>query len=707
MKLFIAEKPSLGKAIAQCLPGPHKTGNGCIECDGGKQIVTWAFGHVFEQVEPDFYTPDDVPVTPKGKKKWRWDELPILPEHWKLMPKDDARAQIKVIRDLLKKAAACKAGSVVNAGDPDREGQLLVDEILDECGWSGKTERIWLAALDERSVKKALANLKDNREYQNLKMSAQARSRADWLMGMNLTRAFTLANKGSGVVSVGRVQTPTLRLIVDRDNTIEHFKPKDFFVPRIQCAKGPGAFWSAWKVHPELDGVDPDGQLTNKAVAEKLAARAKAAGIAVVAEYESKQQQQAAPLGFSLAELQKTCSAKFGMSAKQTLDAAQALYEEHKCATYPRSDCRFLPEEQFGEAGKVLSGLSRLGYADLVQVADTSKKSGIWNTAKVTAHHAIIPTGSMTGQLSGDLKKVFDLIVKQYIAQFYPPYVYKATKIVLDCTAEKWVASGKVPVSAGWKAVFGGLQPAGKLSDAEDDSEDEPALSLLVLQKGETLAVTAADVQAKQTQPPKRFTDGTLIEAMSNIHKFVEDPEAKKKLKETSGIGTEATRASILETLLKRGFIERKGLHPAKGKTLVSTGAGRALVQALPDVLTNPVTTARWEDVLGAIADGRVTADAFEKAQRDFVTKLVSVAKTANIQVGEAVACKARPSGGGSGGSYGRPRRAGPKCGACGKANTIVLQTKTRKDWLKCEACGAAFWPSKDGKSCGAQWEKR
>jgi DNA topoisomerase-3 len=716
MKLFIAEKPSLGKGIAQYLPGPHKTGAGCIECDGGKQIVTWAFGHVFEQVEPDYYTPDNVPLTPKGKKKWRWDELPILPEKWVLAPKPDAKAQIKVIRDLLK-----KADSVVNAGDPDREGQLLVDEILDECQWAGPTQRIWLAALDEQSVKKALANMKDNRDYHNLKLSAQARSRADWMMGMNLTRAFTLTNKGSGVVSVGRVQTPTLRLIVDRDNTIDHFKPKDFFVPRIQTAKAGTSFWSAWQVR-EIEGLDGDNQLVNKAVAEKLAASARASGKALVVDYSSKEQQQAAPLGFSLSELQKACSAKFGMSAQQVLNAAQALYEDHKCATYPRSDCRYLPEEQFGDASKVLSGLSRLGYGDLVtgpaggNGADAQRKSSIWNTAKVSAHHAIIPTGSMTGQLSGDHKKVFDLIVKQYIAQFYPPYVYKATKIILDCTSEKWAASGQVPVSAGWKAVFGGLQPAGagKLSDAEDgpagcNDSEEPTLSLPVLTKGETLTVTAADVQAKQTKPPSRYTDGTLIDAMSNIHKYVEDPQAKAKLKETSGIGTEATRASIIETLLKRGFIERKG------KQVVSTGAGRAVIKALPDVLTNPATTAQWEDVLGAIADGKVPADAFEKAQRDFVTKLVGVAKTSNITIGDA-----RPAGGGGVGSSGKGSsgpagcnskakkaaagKAGPKCGACGKGPTVVLQTKTRKDWLKCEACGAAFWPSKDGKTCGTQW---
>ena len=693
MKLFIAEKPSLGKAIAQHLPSPHKAGNGCIECDGGKQIVTWAFGHLFEQAEPDHYTPDDVPTTPKGKKKWRWDELPIIPQQWVLAPKDDAKAQIKVIRDLLKKATACK-GSVVNAGDPDREGQLLVDEILDECGWNGSTQRIWLAALDEQSVKKALASLKDNRDYQNLKASAQARSRADWLMGMNLTRAFTLANKGSGVLSVGRVQTPTLRLIADRDSTIEHFKPKDFFVPRIQCAKAGTGFWSAWQVR-DIAGVDADNQLIDKSVAEKLAASAKASGKATVASYESKEQKQQAPLGFSLAELQKTCSAKFGMSAKDVLDTAQALYEEHKCATYPRSDCRYLPEEQFGEAGRILSGLARLGFGDLVKGADAAKKSGIWNTAKVTAHHAIIPTGSMTGSLSGRAAQVFDLIVKRYLAQFYPPYVYRATKIVLDCAAEQWAASGQVPVSPGWKVVEGkGLHPG----EGSSDEEDAP-VSLPVLTKGETLLVTSADVQAKQTKPPARFTDGTLIEAMSNIHKFVEDPEAKAKLKETSGIGTEATRANILETLLKRGFIERKG------KQVVSTAAGRALIAALPDVLTNPVTTAQWEDVLSGIAEGRVPADLFEQKQRDFVTKLVGVAKQAHIQVGDA-----RPSGGGSGGG-GKPKnaaacKAGPKCDACGKG-TVLLKTRTGKDWLKCEACSAAFWPSKDGKSCGTQWAER
>ncbi|MBU2843554.1 DNA topoisomerase III [Acidithiobacillus thiooxidans] len=675
MKLFIAEKPSLGKAIAHNLPAPHKVCTGYIECDGGKVVVTWGFGHIFEQVEPDFYTSDAVPLNSKGKKKWRFDELPILPDQWKLAPKNEAKEQIKVIRDLLK-----KADSVVNAGDPDREGQLLVDEILDELHWKGPTQRIWLAALDEQSVKKALTNLKDNAGYRNLRDSAEARSRADWLMGMNLTRAFTLANRGSGVLSVGRVQTPTLRLIADRDDAIENFKPKDFYAPRIQAAKDDVSFWAAWLVR-DLDGVDTDGQLINKSVADAIARKAQQDGKATVSAFESSEKKQQAPLGFSLSELQKVCSAKFGMSAKEVLDVAQELYETHKCATYPRTDCRFLPEEQHDDAGNVMSGLSKLGYADAVKGASSSLKSGIWDTKKITAHHAIIPTGSMTGSaLSGNAQKVFDLIVKRYLAQFYPPYVYRATKIVLDAASETWTASGNVQVSAGWKALEG---------KSDDDGEDAP-VSLPVCKKGDVLRITETDVQSKQTKAPSRFTDGSLIEAMSNIHKFVDDKDAKAKLKETSGIGTEATRAAILETLLKRGFIERKG------KQIISTPAGRALINALPDVLTNPVTTARWEDILSAIADGRVSASVFEQKQREFVSELVQTAKKSQINIGES-----RPSNG-----TGKPQKKGPKCGVCGKS-TIVLKTKTGKDWLKCESCKSAFWPSRDGKSCGTKWESR
>ncbi|MGE4269178.1 MAG: DNA topoisomerase 3 [Acidithiobacillus sp.] len=676
MRLFIAEKPSLGKGIAEHLPDSKSKGKGFIQCGSGT-VITWAFGHVFEQEEPDFYTPDTVPLNPKGKKKWRFEELPIFPEQWKLRAKDDAKAQIKVIRDLLKKASV-----VVNAGDPDREGQLLVDEILEELGWKGPTQRIWLAALDEQSVKKALANLKDNREYQKLCNAAKARSRADWLMGMNLTRAYTLRNSGSGVVSVGRVQTPTLGLVVARDEKIENFKPKDFFVPRIQTG-----FWSVWELHEDFPGVDGEGYLTDRMAAEQLAKKAKAAGTATVKDYSSTEKKQQAPLGFSLSELQKVCSAKLGMSAQQVLDAAQALYEEHKAATYPRTDCRYLPEEQHGEAARVLAGIAKQGFAELAKGADAQRKSAIWNTGKVTAHHAIIPTGSLQGSMSPQVAKVYELIVRSYLAQFYPPYVFRATKALLICTGEDWKATANIPVSAGWKAVYG---------MTDDEEADGDAGPIPALQKGQPLPVKDADVQAKQTKPPARFTDGSLIEAMSNIHKFVEDPEAKKKLKETSGLGTEATRANILETLLTRGFIERKS------KQVISTAAGRALIHALPKNLSDPVLTARWEDALSLVAEGKLGLEEFETSQRNRVGKALEAAKGMSLTVGapRASGGKGKKGGGGA-------KASGPSCPDC-KKPTIILKTKKGSPFFKCESCQSCWWTDKqDAKKIGTKWEPR
>ncbi len=469
---------------------------------------------------------------------------------------------------------------------------MLIDEILEHFSWKGPTQRIWLAALDDQSVDKALATLKDNKEYQDLKNAALARSRADWLVGMNLTRSYSLKNQ-AGVLSVGRVQTPTLALIVNRDQMIEHFTPTDFYVPRILA----DTFWATFRpASVDGPGFDSEGRLVDKKQADAMASAAKASGKAIVTDYASTEKKQAQPLGFSLAELQKTCSARLGMSAKEVLDTAQALYEEHKCTSYPRSDCRYLPMEQHGDSNKVLRGL-----------AGISEKPS---------------------SLSPKEKQVFDLIVRSYLAQFFPAFVYRATKITLECSSESWFASGKIPVSAGWKSVFGMAE--------DDDAED--AQSLPVLAKGDVLQVKDADVQAKRTTPPARFSDGTIIDAMSNIHRFIEDAQAKARLKETSGIGTEATRANVLETLLNRGYIERKG------KTLVSTSKGRDLIRLLPPDLTDAALTAGWEDRLADIAAGKVPMDRFMSDMVDFVKEHVSKTRTGLVaegrtQSGPSVPC--------------------------------------------------------------------
>ncbi|UEO00475.1 DNA topoisomerase 3 [Acidiferrobacter thiooxydans] len=626
MILYIAEKPSLGKAIAAQLPGPRKPTRTHIEC-GGSVTVTWAFGHLFEQAEPDAYLSDSVPKNGKGKKKWRLEDLPIIPETWQKVPKAEAREQLTAIRGLLKNAS-----EVVNAGDPDREGQLLIDEILEAMRWKGPTKRIWLAALDPASVQKALADLKDNTAYRPLRDAAETRARADWLVGMNLTRAYTLKSNGQGVVSVGRVQTPTLALVVRRDLEIDGFTPITFYVPVITFRHNNGEYKATWKAPANADGLDgpsspqcAEGRLTNLPAAQAIISVADhQAG--TVKTFDTEDANEAPPLPFTLSRLQATASAKHGLSAKATLDAAQALYETHKLATYPRTDCPYLPESQMSDARLVLAAIARVNpdMGGLVKGADMSLKSQAWNDAKIGAHHGIIPTSHdqvTVDALSESERQVYDLIVRAYICQFYPPHRYTKTVTVTECGGHDWEAKGRTQLAAGWRAVLAG----------PEKREDAEAQVLPLMKVGDTVDWQDGLVDHRQTKAPARFTDGTLIAAMSSVHKLVQDPKIKARLKETSGLGTEATRAAIIEVLIKRGFIERKG------KQVLSTESGRILVAALPPALTDPGVTGLWEDFLSEIAAGNRTLDEFETQQRAFVVKRVEAAKAgASLAMGRA-----------------------------------------------------------------------
>lgn len=676
LKLFLAEKPTSGKAIANHLAGSKTIKDGYIKV-GSDSAVTWCFGHIFEQEEPDHYTPDDVPRNRNGKKRWRWADLPIFPQTWDKRPRPSAQKQIKVIQYLLKKATV-----VVHAGDPDREGQLLVDEILEILGWKGPTERIWLSALDDISVPTALANLQDNSKLRPLRDAAEARSRADWLMGMNLTRAFTLQSTGRGVVSVGRVQTPTLAIVVARDEAIESFTPKDYLIPRIHTG-----FWSSWAPADDAPQVDPQGYLTDRPWAETLLQQVTEEGKAVVTAYASTDKSQPPPLGFSLSELQRICSAKFGMTASAVLKAAQALYEVHKATTYPRTDCRYLPEEQFGDAPRIFAGLEQQGFRGHLRLADAQRKSPIWNTAKVSSHHAIIPTGSLQGRLSEDARKIYQLVVLFYLAQFYPDYRFRSTEVTLQCAGESWKSSVNIPVDQGWKALF-------RSSGAENESK----VPLPELAIGQELVVDQVELQQKTTKPPKRFTDGTLVHAMTNIHEFIEDEDAKKTLKQSAGLGTDATRASIIETLVTRQFLRRDG------KAIVSTPAGRSLVHSLPPELVDPVMTAQWEDSLAQIANGGMTISQFELRQREFVSVLVDVAKGERSSAKGVVSApkqedsaqlaienKAEESQ--------QPQaiipleESGESCPHCQRPTQAYMR-EDRRLLYRCDACGLAWWPS-------------
>ena len=625
MMLFIAEKPSLGKAIAAQLPGPRKPTRTHIEC-GNNVTVTWAFGHLLELAEPDVYLPDTVPTNGKGKKRWRLEDLPIIPETWQKVPKSEAKEQLAAIRDLLKNAS-----EVVNAGDPDREGQLLIDEVLEAMKWKGPTLRIWLAALDPASVQKALADLKDNTAYRPLRDAAEARARADWLTGMNLTRCYTLKSAGQGVVSVGRVQTPTLALVVRRDAEIDAFSPITFYAPQVTFRHSNGIYKGTWKAPADAAGLDLEARLTHLPAAQAVitAADHKAG---TVKTFDTEDDQEPPPLPFTLSRLQAVASSRHGLSAKATLDAAQALYETHKLASYPRTDCAYLPESQRADARMVLAAVARVSpdLDGLVKGADMSLKSAAWNDARITAHHGIVPTSHdqvSVDALSESERQVYDLIVRAYLVQFYPPHRYTKTVAVTQCAGHEWEAKGRTQLAAGWRSVLAG-----------QDKPAEDVQPLPLMRVGDHVDWQDGRVDHRQTKPPARFTDGTLIAAMSSVHKLVTDPKIKARLKETSGLGTEATRANILEVLIKRGFIERKG------KSVLATESGRILIAALPPALTDPGVTGLWEDFLADVAAGARTLIEFETQQRAFVVKRVEAAKAgAALAMPGTAATSAKP----------------------------------------------------------------
>ena len=633
MKLFIAEKPSLGRAIAEFIPGRKQNGEGYIQC-GNDTIVTWCIGHILELAPPEDYLNSSL-RNEKGKIPWDKVPLPVLPQEWKLQPKKETNSQLRVIQKLLKQAT-----SIVNAGDPDREGQLLVDEVLEYCGNKKPVERIWLAALDEVSVKRALGSLKSNQQYHSLKMAAESRQRADWLVGMNLTMAYTVAggkNGYRGVLSVGRVQTPTLALIVGRDLEIENFKPKDYYVVRGQFNHANGAFWATWKPKEGMDGLDEEGRLLDKKIADSIAAKVQKKP-ATVKSFETKDGRQPAPLPYSLSTLQVAASAKYGLSAQQVLDICQALYERHKLTSYPRTDCEYLPESQLSDGKSILSAIAsnNPSLAQLIKGANGTIKSRAWNDKKITAHHAIIPTSERksASSLNEMEAKVYEMICKQYLSQFYPDRAYKDVKVEVECEQERFSAGGQTTTHPGWKVVFGA-----EMDDLEDGPKNqEPQQKLPPMKNGDSAPNTQVAIDSKKTQPPKPFTDGTLVKAMTNIHQYVQKPEIKKILKETAGIGTEATRAAIIETLVKRGFIAKKG------KNLISTATGRAFVKNLPAEITDPGLTGLFEQTLSAIEAGSVEQKKFMTMLENFVTKLNTKAADAQINMPPSEA----PSYGGS-----------------------------------------------------------
>ena len=464
MRLFIAEKPSVAKALAEEL-GVTSRGEGFIVC--GSDTITWCFGHMLEQAEPDDYTPDDVPRGSNGKKIWRIDELPIVPEQWILNPKDDAKKQLQVIGRLLKEST-----EAVNAGDPDREGCLLVDEVLDHFRYEKPVRRFWASAVDSVALQRALKGMKDNSGFSGWSDAARGRARADWLIGMNLSRAYTLRAQRGGsraLLTVGRVQTPTLALIVQRDLDVENFKPIPFHTIRALVQHDGGSFLAAWKAQEEQEGLDPEGRLIDTAIADSIVSKVTGKSGQLV-DYKQDAKKKHQPLAFALSDITVLASSRFGYNAATVLKVCQSLYETHKLTSYPRTDCAYLPESQLADAPEVMAAVAKVNphLAGIISGVDFDIKSRTWNDKKVTAHHGIIPTmhrGNLAS-LDEQEKNIYSLIVHAYIAQFYPIHEFMQTTVVAEIENEIFSASGKVVTKNGWCDVF-------QEAEAEDDGKEQ------------------------------------------------------------------------------------------------------------------------------------------------------------------------------------------------------------------------------------------
>ena len=598
MKLYIAEKPELAKAIAKGLGGGSAKA-GYIDC--GEDRVTWCFGHLLELYDPEDYDP--------AHKRWQMDTLPIAMTPWQYKPRDKAKKQLKVIEGLLK-----QANEVVHAGDPDAEGQLLVEEVLGYFGNHKPVKRLLINDLTPKLVQGALANLRDNQEFQGLYRSALARSVADKLYGFNLTRAYTLMARQQGhdsVLSVGRVQTPVLGLVVNRDRQHEGHQSRDYYLlDAIVVVKGV-AFQA--RLMPAGDApVDEQGRVTDEGYLQAIAAACQEKEAKII-QADTKPQSAPPPLPYNLLNLQADAHKQHGIKPDDTLKITQALRETHQLITYNRSDCQYLSEEQHADAPAVLAAVAGVDPELHAQAegANTEIKSRAFNSANVSAHHAIIPTTQTAdwAKLSKKEQQLYHLIARAYVAQFYPPKETEQTSVVIDISGHRFSATSTVLLKPGWSVLYSqlGLVET-EAADACDAAADLRALNAQDIGLCESLSV-----QTKQTKPPARYTQGTLLKDLASVAKYVTDPQIKSLLKakdqgkkgEHGGIGTPATRSTILETLLSRGFVAEKGKH------LVSTELGRAFIDLLPERAKTPDMTALWHAEQERIEAGEQDVETF------------------------------------------------------------------------------------------------
>src|SRR3954471_18251779 len=581
--LVIAEKPSVGRDVARVLPGPFAKHEGYLE--GPEHIITWAVGHLVQLAEPDEYD--------AKYKKWRMADLPIVPDRFKLVVRDErSKKQMSVVTKLLRND---EVDLVVNACDAGREGELIFAYLYEKAGASKHVKRLWLNSMTMQAMREAFAHLRDASEVELLEAAARSRSEADWIVGMNATRAATIRLRSSfdGAVSLGRVQTPTLAILARREQEIRAFVPEPYWLVDAQfAASGERTYEGRYHAgsQPRLPTAEEAQQIV-EAVRD---------GRGTITKLEKTTRKEKAPLLYDLTSLQRDANARFGFSARRTLGAAQRLYEEHKALTYPRTNSRFLTGDMAGEikpiAGLLKSQAPYAAGAKYVTGLDVLPLGRVVNDAKVTDHHAIIPTRSEhpVGKMSGDDLKVYDLVVRRFLAVFHPDAVFENTRVETTVASHVFRTRGKRLLVPGWRGVYGEEADAEKPGD--DDEGSEQLLPKLTF--GERADVQDVRSLEKETQPPRRYSEGSLLAAMETAGKLVDEDDAREAMKD-SGIGTPATRAAIIERLIQVGYIERDG------RSLAVTEKGMNVIRLLGEhPLTSPGLTGDWELRLSRIEQG-------------------------------------------------------------------------------------------------------
>ncbi len=666
--LVIAEKPSVGKDLTKVLPGAFTKGEGFLE--GPEHVVTWAVGHLVQLADPDEY--DD------KYKKWRMADLPIVPPKFKLTIRDErSKKQMTAVSRALGRD---DVDVVVNACDAGREGELIFAYIYEKAGSKLPVERLWLNSMTTTAIREAFTALRPGAEFQSLEEAARSRSEADWIVGMNATRAATIRLRSSfdGAVSLGRVQTPTLAILARREEEIRAFVPEPYWVVDARFLALPEDPRRAYDGRLHV-GANPRLATAAEADAVVAACQGQTGTITKLTKTERKDR---APLLYDLTSLQRDASSRFGFTAARTLRSAQALYEEHKALTYPRTNSRYITSDMISEIKPIASLVG-----EQKEYAAASKyvlgldmlplQRVVWNE-KVTDHHAIIPTLAErhpVDKMDDDERRIYDMVVRRFLAVFHPEAVFENTRVETTVASHVFRTRGKVLLVPGWRGVYGETVTADAASSSDDEDDAGAEQQLPKLEQGESSLVHKVSADAKETKPPRRFSDGSLLDAMETAGKLVDDEELREAMKD-SGIGTPATRAAIIERLLQVGYIERDG------RALVVTEKGLNVIRLLGEhALTSPSLTGEWEHRLANIETGADSRAAFMRDIVKFADETVHTLDTTlkDVRIPRA--------------------NLGP-CPVCGQ--DIVENRKGYSCWSRTDpGCGFVIWKSKAGKNLG------